>query len=216
MFIYLDESGDLGFDFENNNNPSRFFVITLLITKNRKNAKQIGKAVYRTLDNKLNANKHKSRLIKELKGSATTLEIKNYFLKHMNNINEWSLYTIVLDKKLLLTQLKNDVQIDRVYNQMTHQLLECVELSGVKYVNLVVDRSKNPLGVKEFNDFLYANLTLALNLEAKLYITHDKSESNYGIQAVDMFCYGIARKYEHNDKTWYSLFKNRIVIECKF
>ena len=30
MIIYLDESGDLGFDFENKQ-PSRYFVITVLV-----------------------------------------------------------------------------------------------------------------------------------------------------------------------------------------
>lgn len=114
MYLYLDESGDLGFDFENKK-PSRFFVIT----------------------------------IKE-----------------------------------------------RVYSHMTHQILERVPFPAVGYVNLVVDRSKNDLGVREFNDYLYANLSLCLNLETKLYISHDSSEKHKCIQAADLFCYGIARKYE--------------------
>jgi len=34
MFIFLDESGDLGFDFENKS-PSQKFVITLLVCESR-------------------------------------------------------------------------------------------------------------------------------------------------------------------------------------
>ena len=80
----------------------------------------------------------------------------------------------------------------------------------------MVDRCKNNLGVKEFNDYLYANLSLCLNLETKLYISHDSSEKHKGIQATDVFCYGIARKYELNDESWYDLYKEKIAIECKF
>lgn len=51
MHLYLDESGDLGFDFENKK-PSRFFVITLLAVTDTKSIKIINKAVARTLDKK--------------------------------------------------------------------------------------------------------------------------------------------------------------------
>lgn len=98
---------------------------------------------------------------------------------------------------------------------MSYQLLEKITFTNTT-VNLIVDRSKNDMGVKEFNDYLYANLSLCLNLETKLYITHDGSEKNKGIQAVDMFCYGIARKYELKDSSWYDLFKDRIKVECEF
>jgi hypothetical protein len=83
-------------------------------------------------------------------------------------------------------------------------------------VNLIVDRSKHTLGIKEFNDYLYSTLSLCLNLETKLYIAHDKSENHKGIQAADMFCYGIARKYELQDQSWYDLFKDKIAVECEF
>lgn len=215
MYLYLDESGDLGFDFENKN-PSKFFVITLLVVTESKSIKIINKVITRTLDKKLNHKKKRSRIISELKGNATTLEIKKYFLSCLNrNLPNWTLYSIVLNKHSLLKQVRNPLK-DRVYNQMTHQLLEKIQFSRINCVNLIIDRSKNNLGIKEFNDYLYANLSLCLNLETKLYISHDSSEKHKGIQAADMFCYGIARKYELNDENWYSLFENKIAVEFEF
>jgi hypothetical protein len=214
MFIYLDESGDLGFDFENKK-PSRFFVITLLAVPSRCSIKQINKAVYRTLE-RLNKKRNKSRIVRELKGGSTILAIKSYFLKHMNSVSDWSIYSVILDKKFLITRLKGSIHKDRIYNHMTHQLLEYIDFFGVKNVNLIVDRSKDNLGIKEFNEFLYTNSTLALNSEVKLNITHDSSENHKGIQAVDMFCYGIYRKYERQDNTWYKLFSERIKQEVNF
>ena len=215
MHLYLDESGDLGFDFENKK-PSRFFVITLLTVTEPKSIKIINKAVARTLEKKLNHKKKKCRFVSELKGNSTTLAIKKYFLNYINrNTSELALYSIVLDKLSLLERVQNPIK-ERVYNHMTHQLLEKIRFPAIGHVNLVVDRSKNNLGIKEFNDYLYANLSLCLNLETKLYISHDSSEKHKGIQAADIFCYGIARKYELKDKSWYDLFKDKIRVECEF
>lgn len=215
MYLYLDESGDLGFNFENKKS-SRFFVITLLTITGSKSIKSINKAVARTLDNKLNHKNKKRRFISELKGSSTTLEVKKYFLNYIHrNIPDLFLYSIILDKSCLLESMKNPIK-ERIYNHMTHQLLEKIEFPNVKHVNLVVDRSKDNLGVKEFNDYLYANLSLCLNLKTKLYISHDSSEKHKGIQAADIFCYGIGRKYELKDESWYNLFKDKIKVECEF
>jgi Protein of unknown function (DUF3800) len=215
MYLYLDESGDLGFDF-GNKKPSRFFVITLLALTEAKAIRIVDKAVTRTLDKKLNHKSKNRRLISELKGSSTTLPIKKYFLSHIDRgLLDVSLYAIVLDKLALLAKIQNPIK-ERVYNHMTHQILERVPFPAVGHVNLVVDRSKNDLGIREFNDYLYANLSLCLNLETKLYISHDSSEKHKCIQAADLFCYGIARKYELKDESWYSLFKDKIRVECEF
>lgn len=215
MYLYLDESGDLGFDFENKK-PSRFFVITLLAVSMPKSIKILNKAVSKTLEKKLNYKKKNHRVIAELKGSATTLAVKQYFLNCINQHTlDLNLYSIVLDKLELLKHVQSPIK-EQLYNNMAHQLLEKIQFPAVNQVNLIVDRSKDNLGIKEFNDYLYANLSLCLNLQTKLYISHDDSEKHKGIQAVDMFCYGIARKYERQDESWYNLFKDKIKVECEF
>jgi hypothetical protein len=76
MFIFLDESGDLGFDPNKNN--SRHFTITLLVCEDKQVQDQIKKAVKRTLKNKIN-HKAKKRIVEEIKGTGTSLEVKKYF-----------------------------------------------------------------------------------------------------------------------------------------
>ncbi|MCF6156692.1 MAG: DUF3800 domain-containing protein [Candidatus Brocadia sp.] len=96
MFIYLDESGDLGFDFSKKKTTKKF-VITLLVCNSDMARKEFTKAVRRTLKNKLNQKKKNSRQITELKGINTTLEIKRYFFrKYENNDMEW--YKVYGDK----------------------------------------------------------------------------------------------------------------------
>lgn len=218
MYLYLDESGDLGFDFDNKCS-SRFFVITLLKVDEAKSIKFIAKAISKTFQRKINHKKKSTRIKTELKGSGTTLQVKKYFLNYLNkHVPEFVLYSIVLDKFLFLKYIRipNKEIKDRIYTQMTYQLLEKIDFSAVNHVNLIIDRSKNALRIKEFNEYLYTNLSLCLNLEAKLYISHESSEENKGIQAADIFCYGISRKYEVKDENWYDHFKNKIAVECAF
>jgi len=75
VIIFLDESGDLGFDFRKRKTTKKF-VITLLVCNSDAARKEFTKAVMRTLKNKLNQKKKNSRQITELKGINTTLEIK--------------------------------------------------------------------------------------------------------------------------------------------
>jgi len=36
-----------------------------------------------------------------------------------------------------------------------------------------------------------------------------------GLQAVDLFCWGIYRKYEHGDVQWYKQYANKILFETE-
>jgi len=64
-FLYLDESGDLGFDFVNKK-PSKFFTVTILAIKGPENNRLLIKAVKKTLRRKLNRRKVAAE---ELKGA---------------------------------------------------------------------------------------------------------------------------------------------------
>lgn len=92
MIIYLDESGDLGFDFTQQK-TSRYLIMGLLICWDEAAHLAIIRAVKRTLKNKLPKNTH------ELKGSHLSLTIKQYFLKEMNEQTNWCLYSAIADKK---------------------------------------------------------------------------------------------------------------------
>jgi hypothetical protein len=92
----LDESGDLGFDYEGKK-PSEKFVIALLVCNDRKVARVFRKAVRRTIKNKLNPLKKKNQK-QELKGTKTSIEVKQYFFRLCPD-SGWSIYTITQNKK---------------------------------------------------------------------------------------------------------------------
>jgi hypothetical protein len=55
-----------------------------------------------------------------------------------------------------------------------------------------------------------------LPLNTALIVEHLKSEESTGLQAVDLFCWGIARKYERNDLRWYDVFRHKIMYETQY
>ena len=61
-YLYLDESGDLGFDFVNKK-PSRFFTITILVIKGNIENRLLFNAVKKTLRRRLNPRKKRKRIV---------------------------------------------------------------------------------------------------------------------------------------------------------
>ncbi|MDQ1271450.1 MAG: hypothetical protein QG591_80 [Planctomycetota bacterium] len=215
MFIYLDESGDLGFDFSRKKTTKKF-VITLLVCNSDSVRKEFTKAVRRTLKNKLNQKKKNSRQITELKGINTTLEIKRYFFRNIKS-NNWSIYALVLNKVRVETHLQTKVGKKKLYNFLARFLMEKLNLSNVQSnVELIVDRCKNKEEVRDFNQYLINQLEALLPLNTDLNIVHLTSHESTGLQAVDLFCWGIFRKYENNDMEWYKVYGDKVGFETEY
>lgn len=212
MIIFLDESGDLGFDF-NKPRTSRTFVITLLVCDGREVSHGFKTAVRRTLKNKINRKKGTTPA-KEVKGSDTIYSVKAYFYRQLPP-EGWRLYTVVLDKQLLLSTLNKPLEKKKIYNFLARYILEKLPLSTIAAdtVTLVVDRSKGKNDIREFNEYVTNHLEGLMPLNVPLYINHEHSHESSGIQAVDSFCWGIFKQYETGDNEWYEMFRQHLAGE---
>lgn len=215
MFIFLDESGDLGFDF-GKPKTSRYFVIALLVCDDKLTQTGIRTAVSRTLKNKLNQKKTIKRMVTELKGSQTTLEIKQYFYRQMPD-SGWRIYSVTLNKARVEDHLRSREGKKKLYNFLARFLLEKVKFpEHLDRVHLVVDRCKNQEEIKDFNQYVENQLQALLPLQTRLQIFHERSDANAGLQAVDLFCWGVARKDGENDREWYNVFRTDICFETVY
>ena len=61
-YLYLDESGDLGFDFVNKK-PSKFFTVTILALSSQQANRQLINTVKLTLRRKLNGPKKQTKIV---------------------------------------------------------------------------------------------------------------------------------------------------------
>lgn len=209
--LYLDESGDLGFDFVNKK-PSRFFTVAVLAIYGIDNNRKMQKAVRIVLRRKLNPRSKRKRIVEELKGEATNLNIKKYFYKRAEDI-EFFVYAMTLNKLRVYEELAQNKA--RVYNFIARQVFDHIpfEKADGNRIILTIDRSKGKKGIKEFNEYIVKQLEgrIAPNIPFDIY--HEDSKKIAGLQAVDMFAWGIRRKYELEDKEWFDVFKNKIAFD---
>ena len=206
-FLYLDESGDLGFDFVNKK-PSKFFTITILAIQGVDKNRQLIKAINETLHRKLNHTNRKKRLVYELKGSSTAFEIKKYFYELVKNL-PFAIFSLTLNKKRVFEKLTRDKE--RVYNYIARLVLDKIKFENAAVqVELIVDKSKGKWEIKEFNDYIINQLKARIDPKVPLNIKHENSIAYKGIQAVDLFSWGIFRCYEKKDNAWFNAFKKKI------
>jgi len=213
-YLYLDESGDLGFDFVNKK-PSKFFSVTILAISCQDANKQLAKAVKLTLRRKLNNSSHRKRLIQELKGTGTTLEIKKYFYEKVKGI-KFGIYSITLNKKMVYERLTKEKS--RVYNYIARKVLDKIpfEKNAGARVELILDKSMAKPEIAEFNSYIRPALEGRLSPKIPLDIYHRLSHEHCGLQAADLFCWGIFQKYERQKDNWYKIFKEKVLFDEQF
>ncbi len=215
MFIFLDESGDLGFDFVNKR-PSEKFVITLLVCDSRNAVDSFRIAVKRTLKNKLNHKKSNPRFVEELHATHLSLSIKQYFYRQVKN-RDWHLYAVALNKRRVYGSLITPAGRKKLYNFLSHFLIEKIDLSNANpSVTMVIDKCKNKEEIDDFNQYLANQIEGRLPLNIPLKLSHEDSKGNSGLQAVDLFCWGVFRKYERGDVEWYANYADKIAFETEY
>lgn len=212
MYIFLDESGDLGFDVREG--ASNFFIITLLIIPDYQNTKAIEAGVARTLRRKVHAKKRTRGTVTELKGSRTAIGVKQYFFKQLAKCR-FGLYCVAVDKQKVKEHMRYDK--NRFYNFIARFIIDQIPLDEVESVLvLTVDRTRGEDERREFDDYLVTHIRGRIPLNIPIRIDHLTSHESKGIQTVDVFSWGFFRKYERGDMEWYNCFKDKITLEIQY
>ena len=208
-YLYLDESGDLVFDFVNKK-PSKFFTVTILALRTVARNRELIKAVKTTIRRKFRKNQSAA----ELKGSASPLAIKKYFFRRIQNM-KFAVYAVTLNKERVFEELSRDKE--RVYNYISRQVFDKIpfDKAGLR-VEIIIDKSKTPKNISEFNRYIITQIKSKFNPKVPLNIYHKDSKQTQGLQAVDLFCWGIFRKYEKKDCAWYDVFKEKISCDEQY
>ncbi len=207
-YLYLDESGDLGFDFVNKK-PSKYITVTVLAVRDGSHRK-IEKAVSLTLRRKWNAKKKPE----ELKGAKCPFQIKKYFYGRIKD-EKFALYSITLNKRRVYDRLAKDKE--RVYNYIARLVFDQIPFGNAEGgVEIVIDRSKTKRNIQEFNRYIIQQIKTQFDPKVPLRIRHEDSKVNGCLQAVDLFCWGIQRKYEHNDTEWLDIYKDKVIYDEQY
>jgi len=212
MYIFLDESGDLGFDFTKKG-TSKFFIMTILVSADVQTIKSINLAANKTLK-KIN-HKKKKNLKNELKGTEIPLPLKQYFLNKVNNTN-WSLHAAIVNKTKFSIP-KYIKHPKHLYDYIAAHLLNTIIIDITPQSKIIIntDKCKMAHDIYEFNRKIESIFYPKLINANDMMIQHKSSKDDKLLQAMDLFCSGLFAKYEHKDLSWYSCFKNKSQREEK-
>lgn len=212
-FLYLDESGDLGFD-SSKPGRSNYFTICILAIRTPTRHKAVLNAVKKTFRRKVNRKTKGKGVVQELKGSKTSLGVKSFFFNQIAGVH-FGVYALTLEKSKLYDKLQ--MAKDRTYNYLARLLLDELPFEAAdSSVDLFIDKSKSKAEMANFNSYISRQLKQRLPPQVLLRIFHGDSCSQLGLQAVDLFSHGIFRKYEQGDMEWFDVFKGKVRYEALF
>jgi len=202
VIIYLDESGDLGFS----PGSSKYFVITFIAIKDNTPLKRAVRKVKK---------KHRLAPSFELKGNTTPPKIKEDLLKRIASL-DIEIYAIVMKKSKVSKRLRQDTNI--LYNYVLGRIVVpyiCEPSQAQEsVVTIVVDRRVVSItsGFK-LDEYLAYKVWYENLAEVDIEILHEDSKWTLSLQAADVVCNSIFRKYESGDERFYNLIRGKIKEE---
>lgn len=206
-YIFLDESGDLGFDFEKQR-TSKFFVITFLCSESKRHIEKIVALTHSEIKRQ-----HKMR-----GGVLHCYQQKPITRQRLLNrlaLRDCHVMTIYLNKRRVYTRMQDEKDI--LYNYVTNVLLDRIMVKKLLGANpddirLIASRKETNKFLNEnFRQYLENEIRMNHGIEIKVDIKTPYEEKS--LQAVDFVSWAIFRKQEYGDESYYNLIKSKIVEE---
>lgn len=203
-YILLDESGDLGFSFDRGS--TKFFVVTLIFTEQKKKLQRIAKKIFRSLrkKDKKRGSLHayhedpatRQRLLRELQET----DCKVFVII----LNKQRVYTKLKDQKAVLYNFVTNILLDRLFTKKPFNMPEEVTLLASK-------RETNVFINENFKSYLATQVSG--NHKIKIAVDIARHDQDGSLQVTDFVSWAIFRKVEHGDDSYYNMIKHLIVEE---
>ncbi len=202
-YIFLDESGDLGFK----PTSSKWFIFTIVLASHHKKIEKVIKNIRKSLKKKYK--------IKELHAYHADPLTRHRMLKNLAELEDLKVLCVILNKKKVYTDLQN--QKNYLYNYTANILLDRLHnkklIKTDEPINLYIDKKDTNKFIRNnFQKYLEDNLLKRGN-SGKIEIKIKASHTEKCLQAVDFVSWAIFRKYEKNDYEYYNDIKDKIIEE---
>lgn len=206
-YIFLDESGDLGFDFRKSK-TSKYFVISFLFTKDKNRLERVVKKVYKSFTRK--EFKHHSGVLHAYKETRKT-RIKTLQLLIKEDI---AILVIYLNKRKVYTRLQEEKHV--LYNYVANILLDRIYTKKLLPLSLPIyliasRRETNKFLNDNFKNYLENQVHHTHKIKITIEIKSPSQEK--ALQIVDMVSWAMFRKIEHQDESYTLLLKSKIIEE---
>ncbi|MFC1786848.1 DUF3800 domain-containing protein [Halobacteriota archaeon] len=206
LYIFVDESGDLGFS----ERSSCYFILTALVTVDPTRVGRIVKKVRKKVLKK------KLSDIPELKFSRSTDKVKTKILEYLSK-QDAEIWYVCLRKEMVYSHLRTKQNI--IYNYLTGFIVEKIPTMRSKSVKvkIIVDKSLSKVNRQHFNMYLKEKYNFVSSNRGEtpisIDIEHKDSQAERCLQVVDFISGAIFHKYEFNHPKYYDLIKSKIKEE---
>jgi hypothetical protein len=202
-YIFLDESGDLGFK----KTSSKWFLFTIALTNDARALERVVKRVWQPL-------KKKHKKLGELHASHEKDSTRRRVLQRLSDVKDLKVLCVMLNKKKVYVDLQN--QKNYLYNYTANILLDRLHTKGVltpkEPIHLFVDRKDTKKRLRE-NFISYLTDSMKKRRDGSFVVELHSSHENKSLQAVDFISWAIFRKYEQGDYEFYEIIKSKITDE---
>lgn len=201
----MDESGDLGFN-EQKEKTSKNFIIAFLFSQNKNILDKIVKKVFNALPQNIKK-KHSGTFHCYKEQPKVRLKLLS-LLKDKKDI---SIMIIRLNKGNVWTDLRQEKSI--LYNYVVNILLNRVfskKLIPIKDKIVFIQSQRETNKLLNLNFKQYISQQVKKNHGVELVVEIKRPSEEKALQIVDFVSWGVFRKHEHNDDTYYNIIKDLI------
>ncbi|MBU0536238.1 MAG: DUF3800 domain-containing protein [Nanoarchaeota archaeon] len=209
-YIYIDESGDLGFSKQS----SLYFVISCIKIDDDKSHIKLSRIPKRIRQRRLSKKHQKTP---ELKFTNSSKLIREQFLNRINKI-DLEIYSLIIKKEYTQERLKDNLPV--LYNYLIKILLEkpLRKISNKKILNICLDKCMSKKQCENFENYVKTEFLSTFNEIPQLNIIHESSQNNPCLQVIDFICGSFGYKYntlrlKEGCEYYTDLIKDRIVLE---
>jgi len=204
-YIFLDESGDLGFD-PSKKKGSKYFVIAAIFSKNHRSIEKCVKMVFAGLKKKykvngvLHAHKEEPVTRKRLLQCLVGKECQAVLIV----LNKSRVYTRLQDEKSVLYNYVTNILLDRIISK------RIVDTSGATHI-VAAQKETNRFLNENFKRYLSHQIKNNHGVEISVKIATPSEEK--GLQAADCVSWALFRELETGDDQYAKIIRNVVVEE---
>lgn len=209
LHLFLDESGDLGFDFTKRG-TSRIFVVTILITREKRSIEKVVREVHRSLRAKFRRVSGVLHAHRE-EGATRRRLLEGLARKHC------SIIAIVLNKQKVFTNLQDEKVV--LYNYVTNILMDRLMNKhlanpGESVVLVASQRETNKFLNENFRSYISDKVRTNHHFDIRVVIRTPSQEK--ALQAADCASWAIFRKFQHGDSAYLDMMGGKVEIAPLF
>jgi len=192
MYVFVDESGDLG------KRGSPYFLVMLVATARVRNIEQVVRNTLKRFPAK--------RRPQELKGADLSLRLYRYFCRRMLEI-PCRLVAVSLDK----AKLESKEEDWLIYARMLCEGLRALK-SPSPPLRIDIDRRFSRREFEELKAYVMGFLAGRYGAPVRVELRQMTSEQSKGVQAADVFSWGVFQKYAYGEEERFRLFSERLIV----